>query len=214
MGMPRTLDGKAAVQASLARAWGLEEYQWLLQAVWAVDVSIDRGFQRRFNYFNRVRRNSDWQACYYKVMEREKKNLAVPVRDHGVSLQGADFAATAEKGAVLSFETVLCELYEGTGNLEASFASKLLAIIDPDRPIWDKLVLDRLGLRLTCSSSDSPDVRRTEVVEVYSQIEDWYARYMTKDDAKKNLRMFDRLMPDYTWVSPVKKIDYLIWGVR
>ena len=34
------------------------------------------------------------------------------------------------------------------------------------------------------------------------------------DEANENIKVFDRLLPDYTWISNTKKIDCLLWSKR
>lgn len=55
---------------------------------------------------------------------------------------------SAKKNDV-TFEYIIRELYRLTGNVEASFSSKMLATIDASKPVWDKYVLQNLGLELT-----------------------------------------------------------------
>ena len=144
-------------------------------------------FQRFYNHFYRVRRNAEWQARYYAIMEREKANPST------------------------AFGDVLREMHGLTGNVEASFASKMVATLHPDRPIWDSLVLARLGLRLKGTTAQA---RLEKAVEVYGKIVSWYEAYLLTEDAEKNIRLFDELLPDYAWLTPVKKVDFLLWSER
>ena len=72
MSMPTTIDGRAAIKSSLVRAWGLEGYARIRRAVREADISSDADFQRFYNRFYRVRRNTEWQSSYYAIMERER----------------------------------------------------------------------------------------------------------------------------------------------
>lgn len=187
MAMPTTIDGRAAIQSSLVRAWGLEGYARIQRTVRETDVSSDADFQRFYNRFYRVRRNAEWQSSYYAIMEREK---ATPS---------------------MAFEDVLHEMNELTGNVEASFTSKMIATLHPDRPIWDSLVLARLGLRLKGTTAQA---KLGNAVEVYGKIVSWYETYLATEDAEKNIRLFDELLPAYAWLTPVKKVDFLLWSER
>lgn len=102
-------------------------------------------------------------------------------------------------------------MHELTGNVEASFASKMIATPHPERPIWDSLVLARLGLRLKGTTAQA---KLENAVEVYGEIVSWYETYLATDDAEKNIRLFDELLPDYAWLTPVKKVDFLLWSER
>lgn len=146
----------------------------------------DQIFQRSFNYYYKVRRNEDWRKKYYDLFSIAK-NERWP------------------------FEQIITELYEKTGNIECSFSSKMLATIDADKPIWDQYVLKNLGYSLTGKTQ----VEKLEnAVTIYSQIEKWYTSYLETEEARENIKVFDQVLPDYTWVSRTKKIDCLLWGKR
>ena len=187
MGMPTSIDGHAAIQSSLARAWGLDGYAQIQQAACETDVSSDADFQRLYNRFYRVRRNAEWQSAYYEIMQREKAS------------------------ADLSFEDVLREMHGRTGNVEASFMSKMIATLDPNRPIWDSIVLEKLGLKLRGTTAQA---KLANAVGVYESIVGWYADYLATEDAARNIALFDELLPDYAWLTPVKKADFLLWSSR
>lgn len=150
------------------------------------DVSSLEAFQQVFNAFYRVRRNAEWRKCYYRLFERAKK-------DH------------------LSFADVIADLYEKTGNVEASFSSKMIATIDPEKPIWDQYVLRNLGLEL--KGKDSRE-RVDNAIKIYDQIVSWYRSYLATEDARKNITEFDKWLPSYRWIPAIKKIDYLLWSNR
>lgn len=187
MAMPTTIDGRAAIQSSLMRAWGLESYARIQRTVRGTDVSSDADFQRLYNRFYRVRRNAEWQSRYYAIMEREKANPST------------------------AFGDVLREMHELTGNVEASFTSKMIATLHPDRPIWDSLVLARLGLRLKGTTTQA---KLENAVEVYGEIVSWYETYLATEDAEKNIKLFDEFLPTYAWLAPAKKLDFLLWSER
>lgn len=177
-------DGRKAIASSLERAWGLPRYSRIIHRLGSVDVSADAEYQRDFNGYFRVRRSSEWQRVFYAELERLKA-------------MGAEF------------EPVLNYLYERTGHVEASFASKLVAVVDPTKPILDSKVLAYLGLRI---GGPSPEYRLAAAVRAYGQIVEWYKAYLGSSEAAANIELFDSLLPDYEWVSDTKKIDFLIWG--
>lgn len=185
---PSTIDGAASVATALEAAWGIAGYAEVMRRVREVDVSADEPFQRLYNRFYVVRRNAAWRAAYYGLFEREKR------------------------GGEPDFGRVVRALHELTGNVEASFASKMVSTLDPSMPIWDSIVLRRLGLRPT--SSADPETRLADAVTVYGEIRAWYEGYLPTDDAARNLELFDGLLPAYAWLTPTKKIDFLLWGAR
>lgn len=178
-------DGQSAIASSLERAWGLPRYARIIHRLRSVDVSADAEYQKDFSRYFRVRRNSEWQRIFYEELERLKS-------------VGAEF------------EPVLNYLYEETGLVEASFASKLVAVIDPTKPILDSKVLAYLGLRI---GGSSPERRLSSAVQAYYHIVEWYEAYLARPEAAENIKLFDSLLPDYMWVSDTKKIDFLLWSI-
>jgi hypothetical protein len=185
MTLPTSIDGSAAAQAALADAWGLADYRIVMDGIHRCDVSRDSDYQRAFNGFYRVRRDAAWREAFYSTMEREKDNPTP------------------------AFETVVTELYERTGNVEASYTSKMLATIDPVMPILDGHVLKRLGLTI---SGTTGQARLASAIETYEMLRTWYDGYLETEDAERNIALFDSLLPEYPWISSVKKIDCLLWS--
>ena len=56
-------------------------------------------------------------------------------------------------------------------------------------------------------------VERIEsIIKIYTEIEAWYKNYLSTEDARNNLILFDRTFPEYSWISATKKIDFMIWS--
>ena len=164
----------------------MDRYARIMDGVWTTNVSADRKFQKTFNGFYRVRRDENWQKIFYDLFESCK---------------------TMESR---SFELILRTIFEKTGRIEASFSSKMLASLDPQMPIWDSVVLARLGLKPI--SSTNKEKRIQDAVEIYQTIEYWYRGFLQADGAQDILKQFDAAFSEYTGFSPVKKIDFLLWG--
>lgn len=145
------------------RAWGLEGYARIQRTVRETDVSSDANFQQFCNRFYRVRRNAEWQSSYYAIMEREKSSPST------------------------AFGDVLHEMHELTGNVEASFASKMIVTLHLDKPIWDSLVLARLGLMLKGTTAQA---KLENAVEVYGQIVPWCETHLATEDTERNITYF------------------------
>ena len=109
------------------------------------------------------------------------------------------------------FSQIITALFLETGNVEASFSSKMLATIDPAKPIWDQYVLQNLDLELTGKTQKE---KLKNAILLYGAIEKWYLDYLTTAEARENLKAFDLLLPEYEWISDVKKIDCLLWSKR
>lgn len=172
---------KEVLQAQLARGLGLDRYAEIMRGD---PASPD--FRRAFNGYYRIRRNEKWRQHYYDLFAKAKTER-------------------------FSFEQIITELYRLTGNVEASFSSKMLATIDVSKPIWDQCVLQNLGLELMGKTQEE---KLQNAVALYAQIVNWYADYLTTDEARKNIDEFDRLLPEYSCISETKKIDCLLWSKR
>ena len=83
--------------------------------------------------------------------------------------------------------------------------------IDASNPIRDRYVLQNLGLELMEKTQEE---KLQNAVALYAQIVNWYADYLATDEARENIYEFDRLLPEYAWVSDTKKIDCLLWSKR
>ena len=175
------------IQQKLASGMGLDKYAMIEKRVHMVDVSSDADFQRAFNGFYVVRRNAEWRTTYYRLFEEVKRS------GH------ADFSY------------ILDGLYRFTGNVEASFSSKMLATLKPEMPIWDKYVVQNLGLK--APALKDPD-RLQKTKSLYASIVEWYEDFLASENAKECLAKFDEVLPDYRWLSQVKKIDFYLWSIR
>ena len=176
-----SLNASDIFNEQLAHSMGLDQYAKIIRG-----DPADPVFQRSFNYYYRVRRNEDWRTTYYSLFSIAKNER-------------------------WTFEQIITELYKKTGNIESSFSSKMLATIDPGRPIWDQYVLRNLGFALT---GKTPADKLKNAIKIYSEIESWYTAYLETEEARKSIKVFDQFLPNYTWLSPTKKIDCLLWGKR
>ena len=172
--------------SSESKKRGVEKYADIMKAFPSINAATDKVFQRKFNGFYRVRRNEEWQAHYYTIMEQGK------IRK-------------------LSFEQILRELYIKTGKVEASFVSKLLHTLNNELPIWDKFVLQNLGLKMpACQGKKKIEC----AICIYQEIIAWYKKALSISEINQKLLEFDELFPEYKWFSKTKKLDFLLWQMR
>ena len=62
----------ATIFADSKKKRGVEKYAEIIKSFSLVNVTTDKDFQRKFNGFYRVRRNSEWQNVFYDIMENGK----------------------------------------------------------------------------------------------------------------------------------------------
>ena len=180
------LDVDKIFKERFAASMGLDKYQTIMEQVRKTDVSKDFDFQKLFNGFYLIRRNESWRKVYYEYFE-------------------------SVKGDEATFESILEYLYETTGNIEPSFSSKMLATIFPDKPIWDKYVLQNLRLELVGKTKKE---RLVNAIKLYACIERWYKDFLQTEKAKECIDVFNQNFPNYIHISNVKKIDCILWSVR
>ena len=164
---------------------GVDKYLNLMDSLHRCDVSQDREFQKLYNGFYRMRqRSQEFYQKYFEYMELHKSSM-------------------------VSFEEVLSYLHDATERFEPSFASKLLATIRPDMPVWDVNVLSNLEITPPRYYQKN---RLAYTVKTYSVLENWYARYLKTQNAKEIICLFDKVYPDKQ-ITDVKKIDLALWSL-
>lgn len=174
------------IEAALVRLErGLNQYLWLQSHVHSCDVTADEDFQKRFNGFYRVRRGSQWRSIYFGLMESSK-------------LRG------------IEFPDALKEINRCTNRVEASFASKLIATLDPSKPVIDKFVLKHFELRLPRNGSAD---RELKTIQLYRELCDKYKALLESPTGSMIRRLFDNQYPGLE-VSELKKLDLVFWQVR
>ena len=107
------------------------------------------------------------------------------------------------------FGEVLLRLHQRTGQIEPSFSSKMLATLNADMPIWDSNILRVLHLKLTRAT---PELKLSNAVVLYDKIRRWYQDFFQTDTARGILQRFDLEFPEFTDMSPTKKIDFVLWA--
>ncbi len=163
----------------------LERYNYIMSNFQKTDVSSDIEFQRKYNGFYKMRqRSSDYYQTYFSFMEQKKST--------GVS-----------------FEDTLKQLSK-LGRIEMSFSSKLVATIDPTKPVLDEFVLKNLGLSKPKSYSKN---RIEQTIELYNKIEKIYTDFLFTNEGKDLLSEFDRFFPG-TDLTDTKKLDLMLWQSR
>ncbi len=162
------------------------QYLWLQSQVATHGrFSEDLEFRRRFNRFYRVRRAAPWQDVFYRIMSRAKREQ-------------------------LQFQAVLDLLHQATGRLEASFVSKLIATLQPSKPVIDSVVMKNLGLRLPAPSASD---RVTKICELHQRLERMFAAFLLTDEGAYLVKEFNHMYPNAK-VTDEKKLDLVLWQTR
>lgn len=166
---------------------GVEKYRYLRQYLFETDVSLNRDFQKSFNGFFRMgRRTGSYYADYYRYLQEHKTTG-------------------------ITFAEVLTFLYQRHNRLEMSFASKMVAMVDPTFPIWDSVVT-KGHFRIVAPYANVKN-RLQKGIEKYEQYCRCYELYMQTADAKAKIMEFEKHFPA-TDISDVKKLDFMLWQER
>jgi hypothetical protein len=174
------------IEAALPRASvGLKKYLWLQAQRDTCEVRFDSEYRRRFNAFYRVRRGVDWQDKFYELLE-------------------------SKKGQTVRFTEVLEDLHRTTGRYEASYASKLLATIDPTMPVIDSIVLHNLNLRLPPSASTQ---RVAHIGALHSRLVVSFNEFLRTGLGRHLVQRFHSEYPGAK-ITEIKMLDLVLWQTR
>ena len=174
----------------------LSTYQYLQDSLLDYDVSTDEKYRKAFKSFYVVRRDEKWCDMFFLILQQEKDK-------HEIS-----FRSILEE----VFNEAQAQKFEKTIRVESSYCSKLVATINPNLPVWDKYVLDSLGLKRP-SDKDSMD-RLDSCVKVYSDIKKWSSDKIRKSCFEEWRRLFDDSFPQFKHFTDIKKLDLFLWQYR
>lgn len=169
---------------------GLRRYDYLQRRLAPTNVAVDSEYRRTFNgYYKMQRRSKDWYDYFFGLLEAKKNSPTA------------------------TFEDILTEVYRMKRRIEASFCSKLLATIQPDKPVYDKHVRENLQLDIP-KPTDSADRRLDGFISMYARLEEQIEHLIRLQKFQALRDAFDRAFPAYTHFSDVKKLDLLLWQHR
>lgn len=166
-------------------------YLKLLRMYNETDVSQNIEFQHLFTWFYRIRRSAEWLDGYYKVFEDFKTRGEVTIKDILVAISNL--------------------VHNGRTSLELSFASKMLATMQPDMPIWDSLVRDRLQLQSPPILSDM-NSRIDAATEAYNLLIHKTQSLLSDAKIALEIKKIDSLLPEYSHMTAMRKLDFMLWG--
>lgn len=168
---------------------GLNKYQSIMNQFESIERLIDDSyFQTKYKGFYRVRRNAAFCEIYFKFMQDNRSNKEI------------------------TFEETLKHLHTNLDRVEASFASKLIATINPYLPVWDKEVLGNINSELNYTNLKTND-RINLCVDKYEAMKNWYQDKLNSSIGQEYIAKFDSRFPN-TNLTNLKKIDLILWQTR
>lgn len=159
-------------------------------------------FRSKFCSFYRVRRSKIWKAAYFNYFNLIKTTTT------------------------LTYDAILKGLSANlpTRNIEKSFASKMYATINTDKPILDSKVLCVFKKYLDTKFPINKDIianinkcKRTHTqktaTDLYDLVDKWYQSFQKCPQGKLWVQEFDKSFPTFKYISAVKKIDFILWAL-
>jgi hypothetical protein len=175
----------ATILRGLAKTTYIARYEQIQENLFLKNVSRDQDYQRAFKGYYRVRKPQAWCDHYFQILETEKANSAV------------------------TFAEVLDQLYQAGLGVHPSFASKLVATVRPNMPVYDSEVRKKLGL-VAPSQSLPPERRIARFIDVYKNLESRMTEFVTSEKFSKLRSSFDSQFPG-NHVSDMKVMDFCVW---
>ncbi|MDP3988633.1 MAG: hypothetical protein Q8P93_00125 [bacterium] len=163
---------------------GVEKYLDLQQGLQVGDCFNNEAFRKSFKSFYKVR-------FLQEVGVNELFRLLKEQRQKEKDLR----------------EILMC-MYEATGQLHKSFSSKIVATCNPDMPVIDSKVLQRIkedGRRVVIPSTVEG------IVEFYEKMKIAYKDFL---DTKKHdlvARFCNKFPEESKEISEIKMLDFVLW---
>jgi hypothetical protein len=104
----------------------------------------------------------------------------------------------------------LVRLFRATGRYEASFASKLIATLDPHQPVIDSVVTTNLKLPLPPANHPQ---RKRQIERVHLELTKRYCRFLATANGRYLVRTFTRTH-NAKDLTPIKMLDFILWQTR
>ena len=165
------------------------------------NIVEDVGYQRNFTNYYRVRRDAQWLREFYTYFESQKNNEDITFEEILRYLSNVEHTVKkTAKNPMGKAKTV-----------DASFASKMLATINTNHPIWDSQVLRFLGIKI--NDGLNYDDKIEECIKIYQEIEERVAIFKSTEEGKRCIEVFDKTFPSCTDFSDYKKIDFYLWNL-
>jgi hypothetical protein len=174
---------------------GVSKYIWIMKYIDDAklknkDISKDEVFRKKFNGFYVMGRKTEkYYDFYYTLLNTKIRNNS-------------------------NFLEILEQLYTIQNNFESSFSSKLLHTMNPNFPIWDSIVMQNLDLIIKKYPKDSTE-KKEAIIKQYEKLSNFYVKFILTPEGQVLINLFDDKIDtqDYN-ITPLKKIDFIIWQTR
>jgi len=164
----------------------IERYCSMRETLLNKDVTKDEDFKRSFvTFFKLHRMKKEHKDCYFEILEQEKTKFCI------------------------SYSTILNELFDITQRVETSFSSKLISIIEPNRPVWNSIVAKYFSIQRIGNNKIE---RIKSSVKMYAQLEAAVTPLLVTSEFLELKMHFDKVFPKTKYLTDTKILDFSLWG--
>ena len=111
------------------------------------------------------------------------------------------------------YADVLKLLSEKTGRNEMSFTSKIVATVNPQMPIIDKIICGHLKISRPRYAALAR--RKTKSVDIFKEIKNIYKAFLNTPKGEMLLKTFnEKIIQDNFNTTDIKKLDFMLWQNR
>lgn len=112
------------------------------------------------------------------------------------------------------YATVIKKLSLKTGRNEMSFTSKIVATINPDKPIIDRIVLGHF--KISRPSYGVLEHRISKGINIHKEIEEEYLQFLNSKLGEELMDIFNkRIKQQHDFkITNIKKLDFILWQTR
>ena len=168
---------------------GYDDYLWIMKNT----EKLDDGFKRKFAHFyklNQGMKNANDKKIFFNLLNECINNN----NDNYVD--------------------VLKKLSGKTGRNEMSFASKIVATVNPQKPVIDKIVLGHF--KISRPSYGDLKHRISKSINIHNEIEEEYLEFLKSKLGKELMNIFNkRIKQQHNFkITNIKKLDFILWQTR
>ena len=112
------------------------------------------------------------------------------------------------------YATVLKNLSLKTGRNEMSFASKIVATVNPEKPIDDRIVLGHF--KISRPSYGDLKQKISKSINIHNEIEEEYLKFLKSKLGEELMDNFNiRIKQQHNFkITNIKKLDFILWQTR
>ena len=112
------------------------------------------------------------------------------------------------------YATVLKKLSLKTGRNEMSFASKIVATVNPKKPIIDRIVLGHFKISRPSYGDFKHKISKS--INIHNEIEEEYLKFLKSKLGEELMDIFNkRIKQQHNFkITNIKKLDFILWQTR